>query len=195
MYQTKLMGKRHLATLLISVILISTIIAAVGLPIVASGDGKGRTISGPAEMEATIVDVIADEYIDIDDDGVDDLRITTRRLVVEFTGVMEGTSTGLQTITQDLHTNIARATNTFTFYGRVGDSEPGAMTTIHTRISDRSDPNLYKFYGTMVVVEGSGMGGLEGICGGGGSYGEGPATGPFTITAYYEFRFHSPWWS
>lgn len=194
MYQTKLMGKRHLATLLISVILISTIIAAVGLPIVASGGEQGRTVSGPAEFEATIVDVIADSYVDTDGDGVDDLRITTRRLVLEYTGVLDGTGIALMTITQDLHTNIARASTIINYYGRVGDSEPGAMTMIVTLISDRSGP-IYKAHGSIVAVEGTGVGGLEGICGGGTYQVEGPPAGPFTATAYYEFRFHSPFWS
>jgi hypothetical protein len=168
--------------------------ATVGLPIVVSEDGQGRTISGPAEFEATVVDVIADSYVDLDDDGVDDLRITTRRLVLEYTGVVEGTGIGLMTITQDLDTNIARASTILTFYGRVGDSEPGTMTIIGTLISDRSGP-IYKAQGTKVVVEGSGLAGLEGICGGGSYQVEGPPGGPFTATADYEFRFHSPLWS
>ena len=192
MYQIKLMGKRRLATFLISVILVSTIMSTVGQPIVVPVEGRDRVIccSGQSDSEAIIVDVMADKYIDLDGDGVDDVRVTTRRLIVEFTGVMDGTATGLQTIHQDLHTNRARATNIFTFYGRVGTSEPGAMTIIFTRTSDRSDPNLYKFDGTMVVIEGSGLGGLEGISGGGFSLGEGPAAGPFTITARYDFHFH-----
>lgn len=195
MYQTKLMGKGQLATLLISVILLSTIIAATGLPIVVSKDGQGRTIKGSVASKVTLVQVIADNYVDLDGDGVDDLRITTRLLVATHTGVMEGTSTVVQTITEDLHTNIARATATNNFYGKIGDSEPGALTSITTLISDRSDPNLYKFYGSMAVVEGSGLGGLEGICGGGGYQGAGPPAGPFTVTSHYEFRFHSPLWS
>ena len=188
------------AAILTSILVFASISLVV--PSIASDDdsdeSNGVIVSGSASTRGTIFcftgadpepDCIKDRKVDLDDDGVFDLRVTTRQLVSEFLegSVLVGKFVGVQTIWEDLHTNVAHAEFTGTFAGTVGDSEPGTMTLVSTLVSDRSRaPEFFSFDFSTIVLEGSGIGGLEGICGGGTGHGEGP---PFASSSQYEFRF------
>jgi len=153
---------------------------------------QGPTISGSVtETSQAALPNVADRNVDFDGDGVNDYQIMTRLLVTKVTGVMEGYRGCTLTSTEDLHTHIARATFTATFWGTVGDSKPGAMTYIGTLVTDKSNPAQWVITGRNVVVEGSGSGGLEGITGYGVSIAKGPAAGPFAGDSKWEFRFSS----
>lgn len=133
------------------------------------------------------IECIQDHFIDVDGDGVDDLRITTRTIVATLTGDMNGRRISIQQITQDLETNIATAVAMGEFFGTIGDSEPGAFREIITLLSDRSQaPEFFQFSGTSSVVAGSGTGGLKGICGATTLEGSGP---PFVTVNSFDFAF------
>ncbi len=133
------------------------------------------------------IECIQDHFIDVDGDGVDDLRITTRTIIATITGEMNGNRISIQQITQDLETNIATAVAMGEFVGTIGDSEPGAFREIITLLSDRSQaPAFFQFSGTSSVVAGSGTGGLKGICGATTLEGSGP---PFVTVNSFDFAF------
>lgn len=170
--------------------------AAVVSPSIASNDDdddkdktKGKVISGPSSA-STSVPCSAPDVDCIAVRTVGNLEITTRILVTTYTGVLEGTAVSMQTITENTDADTTFATATGTFTGTVGDSEPGAFSMTVTLTSDRSawraGTGPITFEGKVVVIEGSGQGGLEGICGGGFFEGSGP---PFVSTSNYEFRF------
>lgn len=160
----------------------------------------GGTVSGPASTVATLPcftgadpdpDCIKDRKVDLDGDGTPDVRITTRQTIVEFLpgSVLVGKLVGVQTIWEDLHARVAHAEFSGIFSGTVGDSEPGSMVMGSSLVSDRSEaPAHFAFSFTYTVLQGSGLLGLEGICGGGLGSGEGP---PFLSNSQYEFRFGS----
>ncbi len=99
--------------------------------------------------------------------------------VNEFTGSLEGTLVSLHTRAVDNRQTIATAglkktfaTTTGTFWGRLAlgsdsFSDPGSFSSIVHLVIDRSNVDIVPFEGKFVVVEGTGKGGLEGICGGG----------------------------
>jgi hypothetical protein len=103
------------------------------------------------------------------------LLFRTFYITVIWTGTLNGKATSLSTITRDASspTNPGTATALGTFRGTVGDSDPGIFSFIVSYIADRSacgsgcPPGTIKFDATFTVVEGSGMNGLAGICGGG----------------------------
>lgn len=166
------------------------VIVALSLWSAAYGNEPSRTISGSSQFTSvTIMPYIADRLVDLDGDGTNDYRIRTGLQMVTSTGLMNGTFTGYFTNTLDLRTLIQRGNTTFTFWGTVGDSEPGTMTTTTNAILDASNPALLKFKSKPVVVAGSGSGGLEGITGLGVVQDEFPPAGPFVLTADMEFRF------
>lgn len=181
--------KKKVLLLLATVALLALLMPACIVPAVTPTPVP--TISGPAQMVTKVVAPdIAVRDVDINGDGINDYQITTRIVATTYTGLMVGNATGLGTSTQDLRTKITRSSLTLTFWGTVGDSKPGTMALNVTLVGDASNPNLYTFASKVVVLEGSGRDGLEGISGGGLVQGQGPSTaGPFTLTSNFEFRF------
>lgn len=180
--------------IIFSALLIATI-ATISLSYAGQGT-QGKVISGSASILTTAPcrsepeTCIMDRLVDLDGDLVDDYLMTTRQVLHTVTGILEGMGFGTQTITQDLNTNKAYARSLDTFTGTVGDSEPGSFSWVTTFVSDRSQaPDLIQWEGNIVIVEGSGTGGLEGICGGGTYQGSGNAIDGFISTSNYEFRF------
>jgi hypothetical protein len=101
-----------------------------------------------------------------------DLFILSRYAVNTYLGSLEGTTVALQTVVRDdVVEKKAFHTNTGIFWGTLDGFEPGSFSFIVHNVVDRSGcpcpPGLTPFEGKFVVVEGTGSGGLEGICGSG----------------------------
>ena len=103
------------------------------------------------------------------------LDILSRYSVNSFTGSLAGTSVSLQTIARDDVTEKkAFQTNTASFWGTLNGLNGGFSTIAHV-VADRSQcvrnvtcpPSLIPLEGKLVLIEGTGTGELEGICGGG----------------------------
>jgi len=106
---------------------------------------------------------------------VGDLVILSRYSVNSFTGSLVGTSVSLQTIARDDVTEKkAFQTNTASFWGTLNGLNGGFSTIAHV-VADRSQcvlgvpcpASLIPLEGKLVIIEGTGTGELEGICGGG----------------------------
>ena len=106
---------------------------------------------------------------------VGDLVILSRYSVNSFTGSLAGTSVSLQTIARDDVTEKkAFQTNTASFWGTLNGLNGGFSTIAHV-VADRSQcvlgvpcpASLIPLEGKLVIIEGTGTGELEGICGGG----------------------------
>ena len=106
---------------------------------------------------------------------VGDLVILSRYSVNSFTGSLVGTSVSLQTIARDDVTEKkAFQTNTASFWGTLNGLDGGFSTVAHV-VADRSQcvlgvpcpASLIPLEGKLVIIEGTGTGELEGICGGG----------------------------
>ena len=103
------------------------------------------------------------------------LVILSRYSKNTFTGSLEGTSVSLQTIARDDVTeHKAFQTNTASFWGKLNGLN-GTFSTIAHVVADRSQcvlgvpcpASLIPLEGKLVIIEGTGTGELEGICGGG----------------------------
>ncbi len=103
------------------------------------------------------------------------LVILSRYSKNSFTGSLEGTSVSLQTIARDDVTeHKAFQTNTASFWGKLNGLN-GTFSTIAHVVADRSQcvlgvpcpASLIPLEGKLVIIEGTGTGELEGICGGG----------------------------
>ncbi len=122
-----------------------------------------------------------------------DELMKTRNQYSIFTGTMEGTGTGVNSQLINLKTGKAFNSAYGHFVGTVGDSEPGSFARFWTWTLDiptlRGEEGNYTWEGYHWVIEGTGMGGLEGICGGGTFEGYGTPELGFTTTYDFEFRF------
>ncbi|MFQ6095405.1 MAG: hypothetical protein ACE5NN_04615 [Candidatus Bathyarchaeia archaeon] len=122
---------------------------------------------------------------------IDNQRLMTRDSISVFSGTLVGNATGLQHLTQRLNENKSIITAIGSFWGTVGESDVGTFSSIFTVYTDLSafyaGEGPITWEGKIVVIEGTGMGGLEGICGGGTITGEYPPT--FLTTYDLEFRF------
>ena len=123
----------------------------------------------------------------------DILFIVSRYAVNTYAGDLQGRSVALQTVVRDdVVEKKTFQTNTGTFWGTLDGFEPGSFSFISHLVADRSHcpcpPGRAPFEAKFVVVEGTGKGGLEGICGGG--IIKTDAVGPTPTTDYdYTFRF------
>ncbi len=119
--------------------------------------------------------------------------VDTRTAYSIFTGTIEGTATTVQSHTLNLKTAKAIASGYGHFIGTVGDSEPGSFARFQSATCDvprlRGEKGNVTCEGYLRVIEGTGLGGLEGICGGGTEKTTGSPELGFTTTYDYEFRF------
>jgi hypothetical protein len=88
---------------------------------------------------------------------------------------------------RDTGSNIRFVTAIGTYSGTIGNSQPGIFSETFTYIFDYSNPSHVVVSGTETVIQGSGQGGLKGICGGG--------TFQATVTSppspgTFDFTFH-----
>jgi hypothetical protein len=68
---------------------------------------------------------------------------------------------------RDVGSNIRFITTTSTYSGTIGNSQPGTFSETLTYTIDYSNPSHIVVSGSATIVQGSGQGGLKGICGGG----------------------------
>lgn len=125
------------------------------------------------------VDCIADQF-------VDPFNITTRTHVMDFEGMLTGTSIGVETYAVNTETNIVTATAVHTFTGDIIGRRSGSFVWIFT-----FKGNLTAFYedgvpitGTLKILEGFGQEEFRGMCGRGTF-----EASPPPITTYYELIF------
>jgi len=147
---------------------------AIALTTLALG-GHAPALGGPgsggAEITATGFQ-IATASTTIAQPTLGDLSLTLRYVVIAFTGSLEGTTVNQQSIVRDdVVEKKSFITVTGTFFGTLNGSEPGSFSFIVHNVVDRSGcpcpPAVTPSQGKFVVVEGTGSGGLEGICGSG----------------------------
>jgi hypothetical protein len=116
--------------------------------------------------------------------------VTTRAVVSTYSGTVSGTATALQQRIANALTSETIQSQEFT--GTVAGSTKGTYASIITITGDTSGcpcpPGTIAFHGTEVIVAGSGMDGLVGICGGGTFSGSGDPVKGFTTT--YDLTFH-----
>ncbi len=126
-----------------------------------------------------------------------DLFILSRYAVSSFTGSLVGTTVTLQTIVRDdVVEHEAFQMNAGSFFGTL-DGLRGSFSNINHVVADRSrcrpgvpcPGSLIPVEGRLTVVEGTGMGELEGICGGGTFKSVLDSTGLPTGVAEYDFTF------
>ena len=126
----------------------------------------------------------------VDTSVVNGQTVLTRATVDTYSGTQSGTATGLQQRISNALTSETAEYSEFT--GTIGESASGTFAIIITITGDTSKcpcpPGAITFSGTDVVVAGSGMGGLAGICGGGTFSGTGDPVHGFTTT--YDNTFH-----
>ncbi len=171
--------KGFVVTATIAAILLTASLA-IARPSNASDEGAEIRATGP--LSSTVIGNIAQHT-------VGDLQITTRHIMNTYGGDIQGYHIAHQTLTSDLVNKKDQASARVTFKGTIG-GKSGAFTGIVTATFDRTacpcPPGTFTFDSTMVVVEGSGLGELKDICGGGTIKGSGP---PAVSTYDFTFRF------
>jgi Protein of unknown function (DUF3224) len=95
------------------------------------------------------------------------LNVTARLALSTYSGSLEGTTLTLQMIARDdQFLQRAFQTNPGTFWGTL-NGHSGSFAFLAHLQTDRSNLPAAPIEGKFVVVEGTGMGAFEGICGGG----------------------------
>jgi hypothetical protein len=123
--------------------------------------------------------------------GSDSLTIIDYNVVsiISSNGVQTGRSNALTTLAIDDSTGLGYGTGTGTFWGTVGNSSPGAYSLTDTLTFD-STTTPATVSGNWVIVQGSGLNGLAGICGNATFAGTVDLTtglGTFTFTLTYGY--------
>lgn len=161
------------------------ILSTAGLVTVA----QPRAAGAGAEIKAvgTLTTTILGSEIAQRSQG--NLVVLSRYALSTYGGSLQGKTLTLQTVVRD--DPVGFQTNTGHFWGTLEGSKPGSFSFIVHNVVDRTDcpcpPGLAPFEAKFVVVEGTGSGALEGICGGGTLKTDGT---PFAATEYnYTFRF------
>ena len=151
-------------------------VTSVALILLIAGlvTGQSSAAGDGAEIRATGTFTTAFSS-NIGDQTVGNLQILSRYAVSSFTGSLVGTTVTLQTIARDdVVEHKAFQTNTGSFFGKL-DELKGSFSIINHVVADRSrcvlgvpcPASLIPIEGKFTVVEGTGKGELEGICGGG----------------------------
>ncbi|MCS4537798.1 MAG: DUF3224 domain-containing protein [Thaumarchaeota archaeon] len=164
----------------IGVILLMASLAAMNSLNVAAASGGEIRATG---TESTVI-----VSPDIAQRTQGDLDIRSRYAVSTYTGSLVGTAVSVQNIARDdVVEKKAFQTNTASFWGTFNGKSGSFAYIIHI-VTDRSacpcPPGLIPFEYRLVVVEGTGTGGFEGICGGGTGTrpsGIGPSSYDFTF--------------
>lgn len=177
--KTPSLNTPYTRTVVIAVVASVLLLASLGLPlsrIFASDDNNGKVI------RATGTQSVLAASPDIAQRTVGDLFIQDRINVVTWNGALSGKAVVHQTVAENTTSRETFITSYGTFFGTLGSSTPGSFSFINHVTSDRSITPIPAFT-TFVAVEGTGQGGLAGICGGG-TYTNIPAS-----TYNFTFRF------
>jgi hypothetical protein len=161
-----------------------TLLLAMLAPTLASAESNDKTIHATGTLSSVV------PYV-VDTSVVSGNTVLTRAFLNTFSGTLSGTGTGLQQRISNALSSEQVSYGEFT--GTLAGSTKGTYATIDTIIGDTSGcpcpPGTITFHGTSVVVSGSGMGGLAGICGRGTYVGTGDPVHGFTTTYDYTFHF------
>lgn len=106
----------------------------------------------------------------------------------KYHGTLEGTTAYLETLQEYIRPWGIESKVRMTFSGSVNESKPGVFTAIISGIYNPSLDYPRPFRARFNIVEGSGAGGLEGICGSGEIIGEVPAPEIGNLTAEYNIQ-------
>ena len=148
-----------------ALILLTAGLAAIGQ---SSAAGHRAEIRATGTFSTSFSPNIADQ-------SVGNLNIFSRYSASSLTGSFVGTAASLQTIARDdVVEKKAFQTNVGSIWGTLAGLK-GSFSTITHVVADRSQcvlgvpcpANLIPIEGNLVVVDGTGKGELEGICGGG----------------------------
>ena len=147
---------------------VALILPAAGLVTIAQP--RAASARGETRAVGTLTTTFANPDIAQRTQG--NLVILSRYSLSTYVGSLQGTTVALQTVVRDdVVEKKAFQTNTGHFWGTLEGFEPGSFSFIVHNVVDRSGcpcpPGLAPFEAKFVVVEGTGSGGLEGICGGG----------------------------
>jgi len=160
------MGNRGLLVTATVVIMSVLLLASFGMIMSAYGDtshgDRQVQVSGVLDTQRSYFNgppfpVIAAPY------SVTVIDYNVLSVQYDGSGNHVGNGNTLTTLAVDT-TGIGRASGTGTFWGTVGDSKPGFYTFIDTFTIDTTQTPA-PVTGNLVIVQGSGMGGLVGICG------------------------------
>ncbi len=149
----------------ISLILLTAGLLAIGQ---SSAAGHRAEIRATGTFSTTFSSNIGDQT-------VGNLNILSRYAVSSLTGSFVGTAVSLQTIARDdVVEKKAFQTNVGSIWGTLDDLK-GSFSSITHVVADRSQcvlgvpcpASLIPIEGNLAIIEGTGKGELEGICGGG----------------------------
>jgi hypothetical protein len=184
------------------------VVTALALLALATGIAPltQSTAGAPAEIHAAGTFTTAfvtnqGKTVNIAEQTVGNLSLLARYGVSTFEGGLQGTVVSLQSVVRDdVAAHKAFQTNTGTFFGTLTGTEGSFSLTTHVAL-DRSRcvpflqqnlacPNKYiPFEGRSVVVAGTGMSGLEGLCGGGTFHSVVDSEGLNTGVTVYSYTF------
>jgi len=143
----------------VALILSTASLVTIAQPRAASAGGETKAVG-------TLTTTFANPDIAQATQG--NLVILSRYSLSTYVGSLQGTTVALQTVVRDdAVEKKAFQTNTGLFWGTFEGFEPGSFSFIVHNVVDRSNLPATPFQAKFVVVEGTGSGGLEGICGGG----------------------------
>jgi len=182
---------------MLSIIAIASILLVASIAAIRPSTATG----GGAEIRATgTIDTIALlPFIAERTSG--DYKVRWPAFVSNYHGTLEARAVQLnmQDLTEDSTNAVSFTTAITNVKGTLAGSEPGSFSAIFASKADRSDcnppknpgcpPGIARFEGRLVVIEGTGLGGFEGICGGGTFKGEGNSAIGFVSTYDFTFRF------
>ncbi|MBI2938334.1 MAG: DUF3224 domain-containing protein [Thaumarchaeota archaeon] len=164
---------RKATILVVASILLLAGVAAISPSLAAGGPAiESKKIRATGNL-ATIVGATYHAAVPIDlppTDGVPDITARDRLLASTYSGTLQGTGVSVQTLTQFPAEGISTSSALGTFTGTLGDSKLGSFSLILKLTFDTAafpPPVGSKFEGPFIVVQDSGQGGLEGICGSG----------------------------
>jgi hypothetical protein len=160
-----------------------TLLLAMLAPTFASARADDKGIHATGTVSTTVAYVAGTAV-------VGGSTVLTRAVVSVYSGTLSGTSTALQ---QRISNALTSETASYAeFTGTLAGSTSGTYASIITISGNTSGcpcpPGTITFSGTEIIVAGSGMGGLKGICGGGTFSGTGDPVNGFTTT--YDLTFH-----
>jgi len=159
------------------------LLLAMLVPTFASARADDKEIHATGTVSTSVVYVV-------DSVVVSGNTVLTRATVDTLTGTLSGTATGLQHRISNAVSSQNIEYREFT--GTMAGSKSGSYASILLIIGDTSGcpcpPGTIAFHGTEVIIAGSGIGGLEGICGRGTFSGTGDPVHGFTTT--YDNIFH-----
>ena len=180
-------GRRpYLRITIVCAISLILVLATTGLLLSPAHANQGKKVHVTGTLASSVLYVVMDKT-------TGNLHVLTRAFLDTYTGGLSGTDSALQQRIENSLTSRSQTSSIGPFTGTVGDSAPGSFTWIASLTGDTSGcpcpPGTITLTGNLVVVAGSGQGGLADICGGGTVTGSGDAVNGFTTTYDFTFQF------